>query len=152
MNGCVIEHQSAGEHGIYIEADNEQVNLKKLGVTWESSIRNSDTGDGIRSDAAADGNGYKVRGIQNPHWRNLAVRGADGDSYCYNIINTQLSPMEILLPEQTTVGDIGFWVRRLSRKVSKITTRQQANTYLNVGQAGEIPCGSCGWCGLQARH
>ena len=60
--------------------------------------------------------------------------------------------MDILLPQQTTVDDIVFWTAELIGSESKKITGQQAYAILSRGQAGDIVCGSCGWCGLRAGH
>lgn len=53
-------------------------------------------------------------------------------------------PMEILLPDQTTVDDIIFWTTELSNPENEKIARAEADANLNQWQAGDILCGSCG--------
>jgi len=59
--------------------------------------------------------------------------------------------MEILLSEQTTVGDIVFWTATLIDPENKEITELQPDSTLRRRRAGDV-CGSCGWCGLRAGH
>ena len=52
--------------------------------------------------------------------------------------------MEILLPDQTIVDDIVFWIDDLSDPKKEKTARQEGGAILGWWQAGDIVCGSYG--------
>lgn len=89
--GCVLRQMTGGANIIEIGVEMAAVNLENLGLTWESSIANSNTGHGIYAEPPEDPNytgGYK-RGLQNPYWENINVDGHDGDHYAAFVINPQ---------------------------------------------------------------
>jgi len=88
LDGVVIEQQTAGEDVIMITASGEQVDLSGLGLTWESSIRDDDTGHGINTDPPTENNS-PGDGIFHSEWNDVIVDGHDGDHYAYRLLNPQ---------------------------------------------------------------
>lgn len=90
-DGATIEQQTAGEHVFQTSGiSGEQVDFKNLLLTWESSIRDSDTGDAIHADAPDDADASaKQSGLFGTTIENVWVHGNDGDSYGLYSANPQ---------------------------------------------------------------
>jgi len=90
-DGAAIEQQTAGENIFEISGiSGEQVDFKNLLLTWESGIRDSDTGDGIHADAPDDADSSaKQSGLFGTTIENVWVHGNDGDSYGLYATNPQ---------------------------------------------------------------
>jgi len=117
IDGAVIEQQQAGAHVLKTLVNAEAVNLKNIALTWESSIRDSDTGHGVLADAPDDPNntGNKLNGLFYATWENVAVVGQDGDSYAFEIHN----PQHLQLTSTKSWGGGGLhWVQNTGKSIN----------------------------------
>jgi hypothetical protein len=91
---------------------------------------------------------FKQEGVDMDAVENTLIE----EAWAFDADKHSSLPMEILLPQQTTVDDIVFWTTELICPERTKITRLQTDITLGQRQAGDIVCGSCGWCGLRTGH
>lgn len=96
LRGSVLLQTQAGADGLRIEADAVNVNLRNIGIKFDTAIRFQNTGYGVHALPATNFSGKPDHGLLNSIWENVRVWGHDGNHYGFRLLNPLLCTLRHL--------------------------------------------------------
>lgn len=95
LKGTVFEQQTGGKNALNITVVRKAVIIENLGLTWASSLRNMNTGNGLDSTPPIiEAPDKRDHGVIYGSFKNIFVWGTDGNHYSYWFENPLLDYFE----------------------------------------------------------
>lgn len=96
LRGGVLLQTLAGADGLRIAGDGLTVNLRNIGVKFDSAIRFVNTGHGVQALPTGTISGLPDHGLMASTWENVRAWGHDGNHYGIRLLNPLLCTMRHL--------------------------------------------------------